>query len=443
MAVRSSRREFLQGAAAAAASVMSARLLRGVPAGYSAAEKVNVAQIGTTGKGEADLAGVSRGGGNIVALCDVDASHVAQAARTYATARHHRDFRRMLDTQKDIDAVVVTIPDHQHAFAAISAMQRGKHVYCQKPLTHDIAEARAMRAAASKYRVATQMGNEGHSSEGLRSQVDLIRSGVVGTVREVHVWTNRPIWPQGIDRPTETPPTPEGLDWDLWLGTAPQRPYNPAYHPFKWRGFWDFGTGALGDMGCHLIDSAVWSLDLTGSCSVAAQSAGLTDESGPNWSIVTWEFPARPSRPAVKLIWYDGGKLPPRPKEINDAQWRRLQGGGTMFVGDKGTMCGMNAGRPNVLGEFGRELKLPPRALPRSPGHHLEWIQACKGGPTPLDNFDYASRLTETVLLGNLAIRAGQRIEWGADRMQVTNLPEANRYSQREYRKGWEIGTPS
>lgn len=440
MSLGPNRRDFLQRSAAAAATLIGSRLLRGVPAGYSANERVNVAQIGATGKGADDLGGVSSAGGNIVALCDVDSRHTAEAAHKYPTARRYSDFRKMLDEQKDIDAVVVSIPDHMHAFTALWAMRMGKHCYCQKPLTHDIAEARMMRKWATQYKVATQMGNQGHAGEGLRTQVDWIKAGVLGPVREVHVWTDRPVnwWPQGVGRPTETPPVPEGLDWDLWLGTAPQRPYNPAYHPFKWRGFWDFGTGALGDMACHIVDVPFWALDLYGPCTVEAKFEGLTDESPPNWSTITYEFPARGELPPVKMTWYDGGKKPPMPDGIDQQRWHRLSGG-VLFVGDKGAMCGSNGQRPNLLGELAKDLAAPPRKIPKSPGHYVEWLDAIKGGPAAMSNFDYASKLTEIVLLGNVAIRCGQKIEWDSEQMKVTNVPEANRYLQREYRKGWEL----
>ena len=435
-----SRRDFLSTTAAVGASLASARLLRGVPAGYSAAEKVHVGHIGATGKGRDDEKGVTDAGGVVVALCDVDSAHTAEAAHAYPNARLHTDFRKMLDEQKDIDAVCVSIPDHMHAYASIWAMERGKHVYCQKPLTHDIFEARQMREAAQHYKVATQMGNQGHGSEGLRTQVDWIKGGVPGAVREVHVWTDRPInwWPQGQTRPADTPPVPKGLDWDLWLGTAPQRPYNPAYHPFKWRGWWDFGTGALGDMGCHIIDVPFWGLELGGSCTVEAECEGQTEESGPLWSIVTWQFPARGELPPVTMKWYDGGKRPPKPEGVTDQQWTRMKSG-SMIVGEKGTMCGSNQQRPNILGEYGKDLKPPPRTIPKSPGHYREWLDACKGGKPSLDNFDYASALTECVLLGNVAIRSGKKIEWDAKQFKAANALEANRFLKREYRKGWEL----
>ena len=433
---RVTRRYFLMSTAA---GIASAKLLKAGPSTPSPSERVNVAFIGADGKGRDDQHGVAGAGGEIVALCEVDARRFAQADKEYPGRPHYTDFRKMLDKQKDIDAVCVSIPDHQHAFAAMTAMQHGKHVYCQKPLTHDIAEARMLRETASKRKLATQMGNQGHASEGLRQQVDWIKAGVLGPVREVHVWTNRPIWPQGINRPEETPPVPEGLDWDLWLGTAPLRAYNPAYHPFKWRGFYDFGTGALGDMACHIVDPAFWALNLSGPCTVEAKTEGATQDSYPNWSIITWEFPARGALPPVKMTWYDGGKMPPRPKKVTDYEWSRMKGGGLMYVGDKGTMIGGNTRQGRILGELGKDLKPPDRTIPKSPGHYREWLDACRGGPAALSNFDYAAALTETVLLGNIALRSGQKIEWDPTRMKVTNVPEANQFIRREYRKGWEV----
>jgi hypothetical protein len=268
--------------------------------------------------------------------------------------------------------------------------------------------------------------------------VDWAKNGAVGDIREVHLWTNRPIWPQGVERPTDSQPVPQGLNWDLWVGTAPERAFSPAYHPFKWRGFWDFGTGALGDMGCHIIDVPFWALDLGGSCKVEAESGGQTHDSGPKWSIVTWHFPAKGERRSVVMKWYDGGKMPPQPAGMSDEAWKEAKEGGVMFVGDKGTMAGGRAKMPVVLGEFGKDFKPPERTIPKSPGHYLEWLNACKGGPSAGTNFDYSGPLTETVLLGNLAIRVNQPIEWDAEKMR-TNVPEANALLRREYRKGWEL----
>src|SRR5436190_498740 len=271
-------------------------------------EKLNIGMIGGGGKAVENLKGVSSE--NVVAICDVDEVRAAEGFKLAPQAKHYRDFRKMLEAEKSLDAVMVTTPDHTHAVAAVMAMKMGKHVYCEKPLTHSVYEARVMRDVARKYKVATQMGNQGHSYDSTRRVVELVRAGVIGPVSEVHVWTDRPIWPQGLNRPTETPPVPSTLDWDLWLGPAPYRPYNPAYLPFNWRGWWDFGTGALGDMACHCWDTAYWALELGLPETIEAQSSGANAETAPNWSIINYQFPERKGRPPVKLIWYDGGKQP-------------------------------------------------------------------------------------------------------------------------------------
>ena len=350
----------------------------------------------------------------------------------------------MLDLEGNrIDAVTVSIPDHMHAPAAIRAMKLGKHVYCQKPLTHTVSEARQMTEVARAAGVATQMGNQGHSNPDSRRLVELIQAGILGSVREIHVWTDRPgsIWPQGIQRPTGTPPVPDTLDWDLWLGVAPWRPYHPDYVPFKWRGFWDFGTGALGDMGCHNMDLAFFSLNLRDPSSVYAMSSEVSSESAPKWSVVTYEFPELRGRAPVKLTWYDGAKKP-SPELVKQTG---LPGNGMIFIGDKDTLYVPSYwGTGSFLsGAAVDDFKNIPQSLPRLPdfdkNHYQEWINACKGGPKALSNFDYSGPMTEAVLLGNVAIRAGQRIEWNAEQLKVTNLPEANRLIQAVCREGWSL----
>ncbi|MHC5057605.1 MAG: Gfo/Idh/MocA family protein, partial [Planctomycetota bacterium] len=313
--------------------------------------------------------------------------------------------------------------------------ERIKDVFCQKPLTHNVWEARALTLAARKHKVATQMGIQGHAKEGTRLLVEWVRSGAIGPVREIQYWTNRPIWPQGIGRPKDTPPVPPSLDWDLWLSVAPERPYHPAYHPFKWRGFWDFGTGALGDIGCHALDAGFWALELGSPRSVEAETSPVNDETAPKWSIVTYQFPARGDMPPVKVVWYEGGKMPPRPKELEGN--RKLGGGGQLFFGDKGVI--MAGGTPRLIPEARmKEFERPPKTIPRSPGHVAEWVRACKGGEPAGANFDFAGPLSEMVLLGNFAVRTGKRIEWDGENMRATNAPEANRYVSRVPRKGWE-----
>ncbi len=290
-------------------------------------ERLNIGLIGVAGRGASNLKNVS--GENIVALCDIDDNRLAPAALQFPAAKTYNDFRKLLE-QKGIDAVVVSTPDHTHAVAAAMALRLGKHVYCEKPLTHSIHEARTLARLAAEAKVATQMGNAGHSSENTRRVVELVRAGAIGPVHEVHAWTNRPIWPQGIDRPTEIPPIPAHVHWDLWLGPAPERPYDPAYHPFKWRGWWDFGTGALGDMGCHVFDPPYWALDLRYPSRVTAEGPPRNAETAPPWSIVRYEFPARGGQPPVALTWYDGGKLPPA--ELFDGELPAKNSSGSVLV---------------------------------------------------------------------------------------------------------------
>lgn len=406
-------------------------ILRGQPT----ASRLNIGFIGVGNKGAENLKNLTDQ--NVVALCDVDENFLNAAAQKLPGARKYRDFRKMLE-QKDIDAVVVTTPDHTHAVAAMAAIRLGRHVYCEKPLTHDIYEARQLAAAAKGQKVASQMGNGGHASEALRSAVDWVQAGVIGPIREVHAWSNRPIWPQGISRPTDSPPVPRQLDWDLWLSTAPERPFNPAYHPFNWRGWWDFGTGALGDMGCHIIDAAYWALDLGQPDWVEAESSPVNPETAPKWSIVRYRFPARGQLPAVNLTWYDGGKLPPR-ELTHDYPEPKFPDNGSLFVGEKGRLI-LTQGKVRLLPEsVWKDFQAPTRRIPQSPGHYQEWIDACKGGPPAFSNFDYASCLTEAVLLGNVALRVGRHIEWDEKNLQVRNAPEAARWIRREYRKGWTL----
>jgi len=404
--------------------------------GLSPREKLNIGMIGCGGKAEENLNGV--GGENIVALCDVDEVRGAEAFKKYPRAKRYQDFRKMLEEEKSLDAVVVTTPDHIHAPAAVMAMKLGKHVYCEKPLTHSIHEARVMRETAARFKVATQMGNQGHSYESTRQVVELVQAGVLGPVREVHVWTDRPIWPQGMGRPSETPPAPATLNWDLWLGPAPARPYHPSYLPFNWRGWWDFGTGALGDMACHNCDAAFWALQLGAPSEIEPESSGVNAETAPKWSILRYQFPARGDLPPVKLTWYDGGKLPSR----DLAHGLELPKNGTLMIGEKGTLFMRDWNANNFLllpQEKFAGLKAPNPTLPRSPGHYKEWIAACKSGRPAMSNFDYATVLTEAVLLGNVALRVGKKIEWDAKRAKARNCPEADQFIHPPYRRGWKL----
>jgi predicted dehydrogenase len=410
-------------------------------------DRLNVAFIGCGGMGHGNLQNIARSE-NVVYLCDVDDRRAANAYKEFPKARRVADFRVLLDKHhRDFDAVVVSTPDHQHAMASILAMRLGKHCYCEKPLTHDVAEARLMRETAAKMRVATQMGNRGTATDGMRAGVEIIRSGALGDVREVHVWTDRPnrYWRQGLDRPRETPPVPEGLNWDLWLGTAPQRPYNPIYVPFSWRGWWDFGTGALGDMACHIMNLPYMALELGSPTSVVADVAGrVHPESAPNGVTVTYEFPARGKRPAVRLFWYEQ-RMPPAAL----FQGQKPTAGGSLIVGSRGTMFSRSDyGDSNLLLPIAtfKEFRAPKPTLPRAPRgaerqdrHYAEWLRACRGGPAAMSNFNYAGPLTEMVLLGNVAIRAGQRINWDAENMRARDLAAADRYIRREYRKGWTL----
>jgi len=445
------RRQFLvstalaAGAAALGGCATSKSIVPAVPRLVSPNEKLNIGIIGCGGKGATDAAGVA--GENIIALCDVDENTLNHAAKKYPQARLYRDYRKMFDKEKLLDAVTVSTPDHQHAPAAMRAITRGLHVYVQKPLTHNIWEARQLTEAARRHRVATQMGNQGTSSEEIRRLVEMIQAGAIGDVREVHVWTNRPIWPQGQDRPPGSDPVPAHLDWDLWLGPAPVRPYKDkypdatrtkranVYHPFCWRGWWDFGTGALGDMGCHIINAPMWALKLGAPISAeVVDSDVVKKESFPSWSIIRWNFPKRGALPPVKLFWYDGGKKPAKPAELENREFGQ---GGALYIGDKGKIY---EGR--LLPESRmKEFTPPPATLPRIPDgdHYKDWLIACKGGRAACSNFDFAGPLTETVLLGNLALRLGRKIEWNARRLCVSGCSEADQHIRRTYRTGWEL----
>jgi predicted dehydrogenase len=432
---QSTRRTFLKASAAALAFpiVIPSRA-------FGANERIHVASIGAGGKGEVDIEGAAAAGGTIAFLCDVDATRAEAMFKKYPDAKQYKDFREMLrEEEKNIDAVTVSTPDHVHAPAALMAMRMGKPVYCQKPLTHTVHEARLMAQVAKEKKLATQMGNQGHSDDGLRRNVELVRAGVIGKVREAHVWTDRPIWPQGLQRPEGEDPVPPTLDWDLWLGPAQPRPFKgkQTYVPFNWRGWWDFGTGALGDMACHCMDVVFYATRPGAPTSVEAQSSGGTDVSAPTWSIIRYQFPA------MTMTWYDGHKMPPA--EL--VKGRKLASNGVILVGEKDTLYVPSYWGPGdfVSGAKLDDFKDVPQTLPRArlkfdDGHYAEWIDANKGGPAPLSNFvDYSGPLTEAVLLGNVAISAGQKIEWDSKNLKVTNSSDANRLIRKQYRKGWEL----
>ena len=435
-----SRRNFVKSTASALAGfTIVPRYILAASGQKPPSEKLNIAFIGTGGQGERNIRSLS--GENIAALCDVDQERAAQMYKSYPDVPRYKDFRRMLDKQKDIDAVVVTTPDHSHAVAAMTAIKMKKHLFCEKPLTYSIYEARKLTEAARDAKIATQMGIHHHAGGGTRMAYDVLRAGMIGQVREVHLWTVRPrqLWAQGVGRPKDTPPVPATLDWDLWLGPAPQRPYNPAYVPFTWRGWWDFGTGALGNMGCHVMDLAFWALDLgKRSVSVEARTSWVNDETYPAASIVRYEFGPLGDSGPLKVFWYDGGMLPWRPPQLEAK--RRLPSHGGIYVGDKETMMVSLGDGPRFIPETKmRGFKKPEPTLPQSPGLHAEWVNACKGGPKALANFDYSGPMTEMVLLGNIAIKAKQKITWDSKNMKITNLPEANKHLHRKYREGWSL----
>lgn len=436
MAHKMDRRTFLKGAAIGGFSFLFLRDSRMV-FGFPQNEKLNIAIIGAGGQGRANLQGVSSE--NIVALCDVDERLAYNARQRFPNAKFYKDFRKMLtEMRSQIDAVVVSTPDHTHAIASVAAMRMGKHVYCEKPLTRTLWEARLMRDTARRYKVATQMGNQGTASNGLREGVEVLQAGILGDVTEIHIWSNRPIWPHGIARPKEEGIVPDGLDWDLWLGPAPARPYHEAYHPFRWRAWIDFGTGALGDMGCHTMNMVFWGLDLRNPVSVEAESSGMNGETYPVWSIVRYEFPKRGNFAPCKLTWYDGGKKPPA--ELLEGE--QMADSGMIVIGSNGRMYSPgDYGHPYILlprDKFAN-FQPPTPTIPRSPGHHAEWIRACKGGEPAMSNFNYATALTETVLLGNLALLVGEKINWDARRLRAINCPKADKFIRPTYRKGWTI----
>ena len=452
------RRSFLAGAAAMAGGLAACRTTTAIPVATGGAtpvtRKLNVAIIGAGGRGSDNIKGlVATGAVNIVALCDCDIRQAGEALSQYPNAARFSDWRRLLDAEKGIDAVVVSTPDHNHAMISIAAMQRGKHVYCEKPLAHSIWEAREMARVAAERRVVTQMGTQGHAYEGTRRAVETLRAGVIGDITELHVWTDRPAgwWPQGVTRPVETPPVPAGLDWDVWLGPVQARPYNPAYVPFKWRGFWDFGTGAIGDMGVHNLDTAFWALELGVPTSVVVKdcSPGLTDErmkeTAPLWSILELQFAARKGKPAVKMTWYDGGKLPPQ--ELFMGEPLIEKDGGSLVIGAKGTLFtrtwhgGQSEQDMFVLlprKQFAG-LTPPTPMLPRTASHYHEWVEACLGQGSALSNFGYASVLTEALLVGNLALRTGKPIDWDSARMRAVNCPDADPFIHPDLRSGWRL----
>jgi predicted dehydrogenase len=456
------RRTFLASAAALTAgfTIVPRHVLGGQgPDKPAPSDKLNVAAVGIGGMGKTNVGRCETE--NIVALCDVDWTFADPTFKKYPNAKTYRDYRVMLDEQKDVDAVIVATPDHSHAVIAMAAMQRGKHVYVQKPLTHSVAEARLLTEAARKYKVATQMGNQGHSGEGIRLLCEWVWDGAIGDIREAHAWTNRPVWPSGVEvgRPKETPDVPAGLDWDLWIGPAKPRPYHPTYHPGKWRAWWDFGTGSLGDMACHIVDPLFWALKLKYPVAVEAnisrywqaffEQAEPKNEMFPRSTIVRFQFPAREKMPALQLTWWDGGLMPPRPPGFEAGRRMGDDDGGILLLGEKGAiMAGCYGESPRLVPETAMQKykKRPKRTIPRIPdgpeGHEQDWIRACKGGKPASSNFDYSGPLSEMVLMGNLAVRfPDKQLLWNGEAMEITNDKDANAYVRRQYREGFPLPT--
>ncbi len=459
-----SRRDFLKTSSLAAAGFFIVpRHVLG--RGYVApSDKLNIAGIGAGGKGESDLFEFSKSpNANISYLCDVDDRQIKKSLSRFPKAIRYYDFREMLEKEhKSIDAVSVSTPDNCHAVAAVAAMQLGKHVYVQKPLTHDIYEARLLTEYAKRYKVVTQMGNQGSSGDGVRTMQEWYRSGIIGDATEIKVWTNRPVWPQGTGTPKSSDPVPPELKWDLWLGPAKEEPYHKEYVPFSWRGFWAFGTGALGDMGCHLIDPAFKTTGLLYPSEVECSQVSIFEkmwtpdyfpESCPAASSVILNFPGTDGKPNVKLHWMDGGIVPERPEELGADEQFGGNDGGVLIIGTKGKMmCGTYGSNPQLLPISKTKEVNIPQTIARVPeGHYVQWVNACLAGygrKEVSSPFEYAGPLTETILMGNLALRASnikkgtgfpgrKKLLWDAVNMKITNFDEANQFVKREYRAGW------
>ncbi len=462
-----SRRRFIKNAGVVAAFTIVPRFVLGGDGFVAPSDTLYIAGIGAGGKGESDLAEMAKSPAvKIVAFADVDDRQAVKSRTSFPVAKYYKDFRQMLDKEPHVDACTVSTPDHTHAVAAMAAIVRGKHVYVQKPLTHDIYEARMLTEAARKYKVVTQMGNQGGSGSDVRTMKEWYDAGLLGDVFRVTCWTNRPVWPQGVPTPTGKFDQPKELDWDLWLGTAKAIDYNPAYLPFNWRGWWNFGTGALGDMACHIMDPVfrVLPIDYPSEveCSMSTIWSGvfqqsMYDESCPTSSIVHFKYPGKNGKPDIQLTWMDGGLRPQRPQELLPDEPMGNWDGGVIFEGTKGKMMGDCYGeKPRLLPtKLMKEVTLPPQKLARVPeGHYLQWVNACLKGfnnhPVTSSNFDYAGPFTESVLMGNLAIRSynikkgdefpgRKKLLWDAANMKIMNFDEANAFVKREYRSGWSL----
>ena len=460
------RRQFIgKTAGALAAFTIVPRYVLGGSKFVAPSEKVYIAIIGCGGQGRTNARGLfGQDDAQIVAVADpmdqadyspyyygglagrlpvkaeVEA-HYGQQNPEFK-CNDYVDFRELLAKEKNIDAILCATPDHWHAYVTMAAIHRGKHVYCEKPLTHNIYEARTVAQAAAEAGVATQMGNQGRSDEGNRLTCEMVWDGAIGAVREVHAWSGAGGWSSGRGRPLGRPTVPDGFDWRLWLGPKPPRAYHPAYAPYNWRGWWAFGTGSVGDMSVHNLDPAFAALKLGHPISVECVQTDFVDAEviGGNNHVV-WEFGPREDRGPVTVHWYDGGLRPPRPAELEEGRRLDGDGNGILLIGDKGTIMGGGwSGSPRIIPEEKmREYGKPPRTLPRSPGHHRNWLDACKGGPQACSDFSYGARLTEFVLLGDVAIRARQKILWDGPNMKVTNVPQARRFVQERYRPGYDL----
>ncbi|MBA7551060.1 Inositol 2-dehydrogenase/D-chiro-inositol 3-dehydrogenase [subsurface metagenome] len=414
-------------------------------------DKLNLAFVGASGRGRSNLNQLKKLDVNVVALCDVDWNeNVSKTFTEFPKAKRYKDFRVMLEKQKDIDAVVISTPDHTHGVIAMAAIAMGKHIYCEKPLAHSLNEVRMITEAARKQGVQTQMGNQGHSFNEIRELVEVVNAGIIGDVTEVIAWCDRPAgggvvsFPHGIKRPTGKFKTPKTLDWDLWLGPAQERPYHPIYAPRRWRGFIDFGCGALGDFGCHTLDPSFWALDLGSPESIIASTTNQLKEveydTFPTSSIIEYKFPKRDKKPPVKLTWYDGGILP-----VQDDRFANIKFGtnGALLIGEKGMIQhGSHGANPFTIIPFDKnaEINTPPQILERVEGHHIDWVNAIKTGKPASANFNYGGPLTETVLLGVVAsFFRNQSVEWETKGMKISNIEEANELLYPEFRKGWEI----
>ncbi len=414
--------------------------------GFTApSDMVRYAAIGAGGKGDSDVQGIAKAGASVAAICDVDWRAARRSFGRFPDARRFKDYREMFDVMGDqIDAVSVSIPDHSHTPATLMALRHGKAVFCQKPLTRTLAEVRTVMAEAKASGLPTQMGNQGHAGEGTRRIREWYEAGAIGEIREIHYWTNRPIWPQGMDRPTEAHNPPPTFDWHLWQGPAPERPYNPAYAPFRWRGWWDYGTGALGDIACHAMDAAFWTFDLRNPSRIEPETTERFEETAPKMSRIEYAFPSRGSRPAVKVVWRDGSLWPAKPAELGEYDDWPIGGvGGQMWVGTEGSLIADAYGdEVRILDAKRNEqfTKNPPKiTYERSPGVYAEWINAITGkGPMPNSNFPgHAGPLTEMVLFGCLAVRAGRAITLTPNGEIQNDLPAE--WVTPDYRAGWTM----